>query len=351
MTVVAVSHGYPPGWNMGGEVALHRSMTAIRGARLALTEAPTPYDIDGVHVEQLNLPNLLDIHADPAPLLEQLQQHNALVVIGQNELSLPAAKAARTLNIPSIVNVHTPPKYGSTIRAALPIADHGVYNTYTSAVQWGEPDALVMHPPASPLPSKPKPTGDAYTLLSSLTHKGVEVVLELAKRMPDQRFIIVESPAKHMEPADLAERIDLMSNVELHPRVAPDEVAEKYLSQTRILLVPGRYETYGMSAIEAAGYGIPSIHVDTPHAREGIGEAAVLIPGLNVNAAHAAIEQVEQTYTRRQHLARARAEWLAAREQFELEAWADFIDTVAVRPEGQRRERQQRITRTALRHR
>lgn len=351
MTVVAVSHGYPPGWNMGGEVALHRSMAALRGDKVVLTGTHSPYVIDGVHVEQLNVPNLLDIHADPAPLLEQLQNHSARVVIGQNELSLPSAKAARTLGIPSIVNVHTPPKYGPTIRAALPVADHGVYNTYTSAVQWGEPDALVMHPPASPLPSKPQSNGDAYTLLSSLTHKGVEIVIELARRMPDKRFIVVESPAKHMEPADLAERIDQMANVELHPRVAPDEVADQYLSQTRILLVPGRYETYGMSAIEAAGYGIPSIHVDTPHAREGIGEAAVLIPGLNLDAAQAAIEQVEQTYTRRQHLVRARAEWLASRERFELEAWADFIDTAQVRPEGQRRERQQRITRMALRNR
>lgn len=351
MTIVAVSHGYPPGWNMGGEVALHRSMTALRGQRVVLTDAPKPYEIDGVHVEQLNLPNLLDIHANPEPLQAQLVEHQARAVIGQNELSLPAAKAARALGIPSVVNVHTPPKYGSTIRAALPVADHAVYNTYTSAVQWGEPDALVMHPPASPLPTKPKGAGDAYTLLSSLTHKGVEIVLQLAQLMPDRRFIVVESPAKHMEPVDLAERIERISNVELHPRVAPELVADRYLSQTRILLVPGRYETYGMSAIEAAGYGIPSIHVDTPHAREGIGEAAVLIPGLNVNAAQAAIEQVEQTYTRRQHLARARAEWLAAREQFELEAWADFIDTVNVRPEGQRRERQQRITRTSLRHR
>lgn len=351
MTVVAVTHGYPPGWNMGGEVALHRSMLAVRGDRIALTQAPTDYVLDGVRVTQLNLPNLLDIHADAAPLVEQLRDTNARVVIAQNELSLPAVQAAGTLGIPSIVNVHTPPKYGSTIRSAVPIADHGVYNTHTSAVQWGEPDALVLHPPASPVPSKPKAPGDAYTLLSSLTHKGVEIVLQLAQRMPHQRFIVVESPAKHMEPADLAERIDKLANVELHPRVAPEQVASEYLSQTRILLVPGRYETYGMSAIEAAGYGIPSIHVDTPHAREGIGEAAVLIPGLNVEAAHAAIGHVEQSYTRRQHLARARAEWLAAREQFELEAWADFIDTVQLRPEAERRARQQRVTRASIRNR
>jgi hypothetical protein len=328
MSVVALSHGYPPLWNMGGEVALHRAMLAIRGDRHVLTSTPEPYIFEGVNVRQINTDDVLNTLADPKPIAEQLKDINARVVIGQNELSLPAVKAAKLSGAISVVNVHTPPRFGGTIRAAMPVADYAVYNTQTAAIQWGEPDAFVLHPPISPLPNELYKGGDAYTLLSSLTNKGVEVVLNLAKVFPTQRFIIVRSPAEPTHGlADIEQRVADLPNVELHPRVPPEEVW-KYLQQTRILLVPSRYETYGMSAIEAAGYGIPSIHVDTPHVREGIGDAAVLIPPLDLQAAANAINHIESNYETFSVGARQRAEWLHQRQNSEIAAFADFIDNL-----------------------
>jgi hypothetical protein len=83
-----------------------------------------------------------------------------------------------------------------------------------------------------------------------------------------------------------------------------------------------------MSAIEAAGYGIPSIHVDTPHVREGIGQAAILVPPLNTMATANAIETIEENYAEFASRSRARAEWLNARQAIELEQFADFIEDV-----------------------
>lgn len=334
MSVVALSHGYPPLWNMGGEVALHRSMLAIRGDRHVLTSTPEPYTFEGIHVQQIDAKNVLDIMTDPRPIADQLVQLNARVAIGQNELSLPAVKAASIMGAISIVNVHTPPRFGGTIKAAMPLADYAVYNTQTSAVQWGEPNAMVLHPPISPLPENTMTGGDAYTLLSSLVNKGVEVVLELAKMYPDKRFIIVRSPAEPTHGlADIEERAAMLPNVELHPRVPPEEV-HKYLAQTRILLAPSRYETYGMSAIEAAGYGIPCIHVDTPHVREGIGDAAVLIPPLDVMQAAWGIELIENNYSVYSAHARARAEWLHVRQDMEMEKFANFIENIKKPSDG-----------------
>jgi glycosyltransferase involved in cell wall biosynthesis len=150
---------------------------------------------------------------------------------------------------------------------------------------------------------------------------------------PDKRFIIVRSPAEptHGIP-DLEERASKLPNVELHPRVNPEDV-HKYFEQTRILLVPSRYETYGMSAIEAAGYGIPSIHVDTPHVREGIGTAAVLIAPLNVDQAAKGIDLIESDYETYSSNARARAEWLQDRQVKELERFSAFLSK-AQKPEN-----------------
>ena len=339
MTVVALSHGYPPLWNMGGEVSLHRSMVAIKGQRVVLTNTEAQYYIDGIQVTQINTPDVLNIRANPGPIATQLKDLNARVVIGQNELSVPGVVAANSIGAVSIVNVHTPPKYGKLIRQAVVSADYAVYNTTTSAKQWGEPEALVLHPPISDLPSNTSTKGDAYTCLSSLRNKGVEVVLYLAEMHPDKRFIIVRSPAEptHGIP-DLEDRAARLPNVELHPRVDPKDVY-KYLKQTRVLLVPSMYETYGMSAIEAAGYGIPTVHVDTPHVREGIGDAAVLVPALDVERTANGIQLIEKNYDKYSLGARARAEFISKRQREELEKFSEFISTVKKPPENPSRKK------------
>lgn len=328
MSIVAISHGYPPIWNMGGEVSLHRTMTSIEDETFVLTNTEKPYTFEGVQVKQINTPNVLDINSDPAPIAKQLLELKAKVVIGQNELSLATVKAADLIGAISIVSIHTPPAYGGNLKVATINSDYAIYNTRTSAEQWGEPNALVIHPPISPLPKKTNTTGDAYTVLSSLKNKGVEVVLKLASMYPDQRFIIVRSPAEATHGLDnLEEQAAKLPNVELLPRVSPEEVY-KYLEQTRILLVPSRYETYGMSAIEAAGYGIPCVHVDTPHVREGIGDGAVLVPGMDVKATAAGIELIEKNYDLYSLNARKRAEWLHVRQTIETNMLSDFIKNV-----------------------
>lgn len=328
MAVVALSHGYPPIWNMGGEVSLHRTMQAVNDDKIVLTATDEPYTFEGVRVEKIDTPNVLNIKSDPKPISEQLKQFDTKVVIGQNELSLAAVRAADLVGAVSVVNIHTPPQYGANLKEATQLADFAVYNTKTAAEQWGEPNGLVLHPPISPLPTNTNVGGDAYTMLSSLRNKGVEVVLKLAKMYPDKRFIIVRSPAEptHGIP-DLEARAAELPNVELHPRVSPEEVY-KYLEQTRILLVPSRYETYGMSTIEAAGYGIPTVHVDTPHVREGIGDGAILVPPLDVGATAAGIDTIEKNYEIYSLNARKRAEWLWVRQTLEMQRFAEFIENV-----------------------
>jgi glycosyltransferase involved in cell wall biosynthesis len=328
---------------MGGEVSLHRTLQAIDEEVIVLTNVDKPYTFEGIKVMQINTPDVLDVMADPKPIAKQLRELGARVVIAQNELSLPAVKAAAEVGAISIVSLHTPPKYGKLLRQAVVEADYAIYNTETSARQWGEPNALVVHPPINPLPNKTINDGDAFTLLSSLVNKGVEVVLELAKMYPDRRFIVVRSPAEPTHGLeDLEDRVASLPNVELHPRVAPEDV-DKYFKQTRILLVPSRYETYGMSAIEAAGYGIPSVHVDTPHTREGIGEASILIPPLSVQKAAEAIDIIDNDYEEYSKAARKRAEWLQERQEQEMQAFAKFIANIK-KPLGSQQRKKKILT-------
>ena len=339
MTTVALSHGYPPLWNMGGEVSLHRTLCALDNRKVVFTKTDKEYFFEGVEVKKIDTPDVLNINANPAPIAKQLLEVNAKVVIGQNELSLPAVHAAKAAGAISIVNVHTPPRFGGNIRSAVVNSNYAIYNTQTAAKQWGEPNALVVHPPINKISTNTSTNGDAYTLLSSLRNKGVQVVLDLAKLYPDKRFIIVRSPAEptHGIP-NLEEQAAKLANVELHPRVSPEEVY-KYLEQTRILLVPSMYETYGMSAIEAAGFGIPSIHVDTPHVREGIGDAAILIKPLDLDGAASGIDLIESNYDSYSDAARIRAEFIHDRQNDELEKFSYFVDNLKMPKDSGVRQR------------
>lgn len=321
--LVALTHGYIRDHPLGGEVSLHRTLVAAKQPATVLTRTPAPYTVDGIQVERIATDDVLNIHADPEPIIQQLRDLGASAVIAQNELSLPAVKAARALNIPSIVSVHTPPKYGRNIQQAVKEATHRIFNTEQSKREWRRP-GLVLHPPVSPLPVEPL-QGDAITLLSNLRNKGVAVVLEIAEAMPEQRFIIVRSPAETTHGLEgFDEHAASLPNVEVKPRVTPDQV-HTYFAETRILVVPSIMETYGMSAIEAAGYSIPSVTIMNAHVAEGIGDGAYGVPPRNRSATELGIHRVNAEYTEWRKRARARAEQIAARQVTELAAFAEWL--------------------------
>jgi hypothetical protein len=329
--IAAVTHGYPglSGWSMGGEVSLHRTLTALNEPVTVLTRTPKPYVLDGITVQPITIADVLNIDADPTPLVWQLAKLDATTVIAQNELSAPAVKAAHTLGIPAIVSIHTPPRYGRHLREAVRTADAVIMNTHQSAQEWRHPRTFVLHPPISALPPKPRtPTGTHYTLLSNLHNKGVRIVLELASRMPDKRFLIVRSPAEITHGIEgFNELAAALPNVTVKPRVSPERVHE-YLAPTRILLVPSKMETYGLSAIEAAGYGIPTVGITNMHVAEGISDAQYGTSPLNVDETAQGIATIEAGYATWSTKARARAEAIMERQTRELTALPEWINAI-----------------------
>jgi len=204
-----------------------------------------------------------------------------------------------------------------------------LYNTEAARKKWRDPRGWLLHPPVglpSPIPDGPH---NARTLTSSLLNKGAARVLKLATQRHDQRFIIVESPAHptHGDPL-FWEQVEKLDNVEVWPRLHPDEMGRLW-AETRVLLVPSRYETYGMAALEAAWYGIPSVHVDTPHVREGIGTAALLLKTTTLDELDHALTEVEIEHDVWAERAYDRVSSLAQREADELARFAAGVATLA----------------------
>jgi Glycosyl transferases group 1 len=112
--------------------------------------------------------------------------------------------------------------------------------------------------------------GDAITLVNANVNKGVTQFIELAKRMPNRKFLAVRPYYGELWiPA-------APSNVEWIPF---DDDIRNVLKRTRILLLPSKYESFGRIAVEAMYNGIPVIYskpatenVDPVGTTEGVEE-------------------------------------------------------------------------------
>jgi glycosyltransferase involved in cell wall biosynthesis len=119
--------------------------------------------------------------------------------------------------------------------------------------------------------------GEYITLINANQNKGVHRFLDLASRMPDRRFlgVLPYYGELRVPPAP--------SNVKWVPF---DDDIRNILKQTRILLVPSYYESFGRVAVEAMINGIPVLYSkpnpnsvypggSTEGMQEWIGEAAI----------------------------------------------------------------------------
>lgn len=95
------------------------------------------------------------------------------------------------------------------------------------------------------------PDGEMITLVNANVNKGVHQFIELAKRMPNRKFLGVRPYYGELwlPPAP--------ANIEWIPF---DDDIRNILKRTRILLFPSYYESFGRIAVEAMYNGIPVIY-------------------------------------------------------------------------------------------
>lgn len=92
--------------------------------------------------------------------------------------------------------------------------------------------------------------------------KGAHTFYEMARRFPDKKFLGVIGGYGEQSIVDL-------DNVTVVPHTSA--MVEDVYSQTRVLLMPSRYESFGRVAIEGASCGIPTIVSPTPGLMEAMG--------------------------------------------------------------------------------
>jgi glycosyltransferase involved in cell wall biosynthesis len=137
------------------------------------------------------------------------------------------------------------------------------------AIRWPGP-SIVVRPPVHPERHHVDNAGaDACTLVNLSAAKGAATFWALAAAMPDQHFLGVIGGYGPQEIPDT-----IPDNVTIVPH-GPD--MRTTYRQTRILLCPSGYESWGRVGIEAAASGIPTIAHPTPGLLESLRGAGTFV--------------------------------------------------------------------------
>ena len=94
-------------------------------------------------------------------------------------------------------------------------------------------------------------TGEYITLVNLNENKGGQVLIEIAKRLPQYKFLGVHG-GYYDQIQDLS--------VENIKYIEPQTDIKKVYEKSKIVLMPSEYESYGQVAIEAISCGIPVIN-------------------------------------------------------------------------------------------
>lgn len=109
--------------------------------------------------------------------------------------------------------------------------------------------------------------GDAVVLVNLSKAKGGDLFWELARALPDRRFIgVLGAYGEQIVPKDIPANVEVWEN-------RPDP--RDFYRRARVILMPSSYESWGRVAVEAAASGIPTIAHPTPGLGESMGMAAI----------------------------------------------------------------------------
>ncbi|MFE9003080.1 glycosyltransferase family 4 protein [Streptomyces sp. NPDC007875] len=324
LRVVARVHAYPPDHNAGAEWALHEMLRALvqRGHTVEVwlsqwAASRDSYEVNGVRV----VPHSLDGRfASAAARANLLVSHLENVPF--------TACLARGHGVPMVVVCHNtfdltwePMATGST---ALVVVNSEWMRAEAERHFDGQPQCpdrtLVVRPPVHAQEYRTRP-GDCITLINCTATKGVGVLSELAKRMPDRKFLAVRGGYGEQQPPDLP-------NVLVLDHIDGRRMRDEVYARTRLLLMPSDYESWGRVGVEAMASGIPVIAHPTEGLSESLGAAGIFQDREDIDAWQKAIEALDDPAAYRAASRRAKARSKALDPTEDLNAWCEAAEEV-----------------------
>lgn len=292
LNIVAYVHGYLPNHNAGAETMLHQILVGLAGYGhkvSVVTRDPGAEEYEGVAIY-----NVYDDKSNK--MLE-----NADIIMTHLDFSRKAVRFARAFKKPLVHLVHNDKQLhynsidNSTCQLAVANSDWIAKTVHVSI------PSVVVYPPTDPAYYTTKTNREAITLLNMNESKGGKIFWQLARILPDRKFIGVLGAYGEQMTYDKE-----LPNVTLYKN---DPDVKKIYAKTGIVLMPSSYESWGRVGMEAACSGIPCIAAPTPGLKESLAESGIFVPHDDVAGYVEAIRYLDdkENYDKHSKAAKARA--------------------------------------------
>ena len=272
-TITWIIHAYPPTHNAGSEWmahAINRYLIDKRGYTVNVIVPNFPRrEFEGVNI----------ILFDQQAKVEYAISHSALILTHHTytvHAVLTGAAAKRPVFI--LMHDHNQEKTVEICRTLIPRENlYLLDNSNWLQKYYSHMDlkSFVIYPPVYWKEYRVSMTekNKYVTLINLNKNKGGDVLIQIAKRMPDIQFLGVEGSYNSQIKDTTIQNIRYMKNT---PKI------QEIYSMTKILLMPSREESWGRVALEAMSSGIPVIANPTPGLREACGEAGIFADRDNI---------------------------------------------------------------------
>lgn len=319
-------------------MTLHAMLGALRRAGhevhvLLSRESPsdTDYDYEGVRV------HLHRSDADPFPwfsgteradiVLTHLENTPRASVLGQMH-GVPVAHVLHNTHVWTKRCLLRQPPQLAVFNTEWMTEDYRDWWSATTTKQF--PPTLTTWPAVDPTPftGMPATPGKRVTLINLNEEKGGHLFWHLAENMPKRTFLGVRGAyGQQVVPERLPENTTLLSHQ------TPEHMRTVY-SNTRVLLMPSEYESYGRTAIEATHCGIPVIAHPTPGLREALGDAGIFVDRRDIDGWQREINRLHSPTAWRKASAAARARAAQLTPEKDLTRFVEEIERTVRRGTG-----------------
>lgn len=286
MIVLAYVPNYLPGYCSGDTTHLHTILSHLQTRwheiTVMLPKALESYEYEGIEVigrrsSAFREADLVICQLDTTVETLKLAQNKPILWIMHNSFPYPSVTENKAVGV--VYNAEwaiEATDYKENHSFVLPPAvDREFYDIFKGVV-------LPISDPMVILPFIREKCG-AITLINCNENKGGKIFHELAKRMPEHNFLEVigaygeqyvgvepgEKPWLNWENAPIINGLGVLPNLKVIEH-QPD--LRSIYAQTRILLMPSIYESWGRVATEAMCSGIPVICTNTPGLWENVGK-------------------------------------------------------------------------------
>jgi glycosyltransferase involved in cell wall biosynthesis len=248
-------HGYPPRFNAGGEWAVHNLNKLLRkhGHSISvLVPDMNIFEYEGIRIIPEYSKPAYEFYKNSDLIITHLVKTGKVINLCR-DYDKPLLYYSHNTSVPTSIS-HRP-------NIGVIWNTEWIQNHYN----WKNP-SIVVHPPTIKSNYKVDKTGNRITLINLWEPKGGAIFTDIARALPQFGFLGVRGGYGEQIVEPGIKNIKYLDN-------SPDMKA--VYKQTKIVLMPSTYESWGMVATEAMVNGIPVIASPTPGLQENLGYAGI----------------------------------------------------------------------------